>query len=622
MVCHEQNQHFTGRDELLTQLREKLLSKTPKQYNHRVAIYGMGGVGKTQIAIEYVYRFRQSYDNIFWINASDQASLLTGFQEIGTLTHTLPTTSEASPIQTAKAVLTWLRGQESWLLIVDNLDDISVAKGYLPEIHEGGHTLITTRNPNAIKIPAEGVEIPVLEEAAAIELLRIRSKNDHGYSAAERLQAAELVKELGYLALAIEQVSGFLRSSIYSIEEFQQLYSQSRTRILKQKPDGNTAYPNSVATAFLLSVQEVKKMEYGAQALKLLYLFVLLSPDGILVDFLQAGLQGLSDEIRIILEDQLCLHDALESLQAYSLIRRSKQTIIIHRLIRAVVKDNMVDSELQMYRDEIIRMCNAAFPKRYYDTKEARDLCRSFQNQVIEPVFEASQVQSNLASLLLDRIADFLRKDGKYVDSARLNVLSLKIDRVLFGDEHPDTLTSMGNLALTYRKQGKLSEAAELEGTALKARKRTLGEEHPDTLRSMSNLASTYWEQGKLSEAAELEEVVLEARKRTLGEEHPDTLTSMGNLASTYRKQGKLSEAAELEGTALKARKRTLGEEHPDTLMSMGNLALMYWKQGKLSEAAELEGTVLEASKRTFGDRHIDEHGHSGVYFQRSNKNI
>src|SRR5579859_8035327 len=399
MVCHQQNPHFTGRDELLTQLREKLLSKRPKQYNHRVAIYGMGGVGKTQIAIEYVYRFRQSYDNIFWINASDQASLLTGFQEIGTLTHTLPTTTEVSPTQAAKAALNWLAGQESWLLIIDNLDDISVAKGYLPEIHKGRHTLITTRNPNATKIPAEGVEIPVLGEAAAIELLRIRSKKDLGYSAAEKLQAAELVKELGYLALAIEQVSGFLRSSVYSLEEFHQIFSQSRMRILKRKPDGNDAYPNSVATAFLLSVEEVKKMQYGAQALKLLYLFVFLSPDGILADFLQAGLQGLSDEIRSIIEDQLSYRDALELLQTYSLVRVSQQTIIIHRLIRAVVKDNMADLELQRYRDEMIQMCDAAFPKTY-DTKEVRDLCRRFQNQVIEPVFEATQVQSDQALFL------------------------------------------------------------------------------------------------------------------------------------------------------------------------------------------------------------------------------
>ena len=607
MVPYERNPHFTGRDELLTQLSEKLYETKPKKFNHRIAIYGIGGVGKTQVVIEYVYRYKSQYDGIYWISASDQAALLSGFQEIGSRTGCVPTVIDRKLTEVAKAVLFWLRKQERWLLVIDNLDDISVADGYLPEIHEGGHTLITTRNPDSMKIPAQGVEIPVLGEEAAIELLRVRSNNnDTEYSSSERLQAAELVKELGFLALAIEQASAFIRSSIYSIPEFLQIYYKSRKRFLRRKPEGNYPYPNSVAATFLLSVDKVKEMENGANAIKLLHMLSFLNPDGILIYFLKSGCQGLSDELREIVEDELVFRDTLELLQQFSLVRLSqKDNIVIHRLIQAVMKDELLETELYAYSSEVIHLCDKIFPKTV--TNETMDLCRRFQNQVLEPVIEAAGVIRSLsASEFLTRISMFLKEDGKYGDSERLDKLSLDIDKTLLGDEHPDTLMSMNNLALTYWHQGKLREAADLEEKVLEERRRIQGEEHPDTLRNMNNLAMTYRDQGKLQEAADMQEKVLEAGRRIQGEEHPDTLRNMNNLAMTYRDQGKLQEAADLQEKVLEAGRRIQGEEYPDTLRNMNNLALTYRDQGKFQEAADMQEKVLEAGWRIQGEEHPD----------------
>src|ERR1700737_4186691 len=141
-----QNRRFTGREDLLLQLREKLCEENQMEYNHRVAIYGLGGVGKSQIAIEYVYRYKQNYTNIYWINASDQASLLSGFQKIGIKTKCVENVADLKPTEVAEVVCLWLPQQESWLLIIDNLDDFSVVDDYLPDTHKGGHMLITTRN--------------------------------------------------------------------------------------------------------------------------------------------------------------------------------------------------------------------------------------------------------------------------------------------------------------------------------------------------------------------------------------------------------------------------------------------------------------------------------------------
>src|SRR5579859_4015405 len=552
----------------------------PKQYNHRVAIFGMGGVGKTQIAIEYTYRYGKHYNDIYWISARDESALLSGFADIGAKTGCLGgRTSDLTPMQAARDVLSWLEMEESWLLIVDNLDDVSIADGLLPKVQKGGHTLITTRNPNAKNIPAEGVKIPLLGQSDAVNLLRIKSETTETEKSDFPAVAADIVRELGYLALAIDHAAAYIRAfPTLKFIEFLPIFHESRKQFLSRPSTRKHDYPNSVAATFLLSFQKVKSdQQFGGQAATLLRLFAFLNPDEIQIEFLKAGSIGLSDGIRQVIDQSYIFHESLGLLQQYSLIGRSqnKESLIIHRLIQAVLRDELSDVEVEHYSGQVIELCSAAFPA-FKEAHEKRMLGRRFQNQVLEPAVEAAKIPSQRAAFTLLQIGYFLWNDGKWKDAERMNQRSHEILQILLGNEHPDTLTSTNNLALTYRSQGKLNEATALQERVLEARKRTLGEEHPDTLTSMNNLALTYRSQGKLNEATALQERVLEARKRTLGEEHPHTLTSMSNLAGTYRDQGKLNEAAALQERVLEARKRTLGEEHPDTLTSMNNLALAY----------------------------------------------
>ena len=225
---YQRNPHFTGRDELLSLLNERLRDTSAKKYNHRVAIYGMGGVGKTQLAIEYVHRNETKYDSIFWISSADQAALLSGFQEIARITGCVPNVdANSKPAEVAKAVLMWLPKHDGWLLVMDNMDEIEVAIDYLPAPGKGGHTLITTRNPNHLTIPAEGLQIPVLGKDAAVELLLLRCEIECADDSPDRKHAAEIVAELGYLALAIEQTAAFIRSSVDGIDKFLSIYRAS-----------------------------------------------------------------------------------------------------------------------------------------------------------------------------------------------------------------------------------------------------------------------------------------------------------------------------------------------------------------------------------------------------------
>ena len=150
-------------------LKKKLFDIAPRHYNHRIALYGMGGIGKTQCALGYVYVNRGIYDRIYWILAVDRTSLLLGYQTIAKAAR-LHFPENTSSIEIANEVVLWLREQSNWLLIIDNLDDINVAEGLLPENGSQKHTIFTTRNPNAEGIPAEPLEVPLLGPNDSIDL--------------------------------------------------------------------------------------------------------------------------------------------------------------------------------------------------------------------------------------------------------------------------------------------------------------------------------------------------------------------------------------------------------------------------------------------------------------------
>src|SRR6202022_4271717 len=168
MVPYEQNPRFIGRVELLRTLHTMLREEAPRQHNHRVALYGIGGVGKTQTAVAYVYERQTEYEGIYWINAENEASLHLGFNAIAMETGCAKHMNNSDLKSLAKAVLMWLKQQRSWLVVIDNLDQIELINGLLPHRSPGQHTLITTRNPNAIGIPARGLEVtpPNIREAA------------------------------------------------------------------------------------------------------------------------------------------------------------------------------------------------------------------------------------------------------------------------------------------------------------------------------------------------------------------------------------------------------------------------------------------------------------------------
>jgi tetratricopeptide (TPR) repeat protein len=601
----EKNPHFTGRNELIKTLTKMLWSDDPQKHKHRVALHGLGGVGKTQTAIEYVVTQRSKYDSIFWITAADSSGLLLGFQEIAKLTGCASPIDGGDSREVATQVIRWLGDQARWLLVLDNLDDVEVVKHSLPDTINGGHTLITTRNPFTLSIPAQGLEVPVLDDGSATELLLERAEID--YDDESVLAASRVVKELGSLPLAIDQAAAYIREQLNrDISQFMTIYARHRKQFLNKIPGGNWDYHSEnryrvVATTWRLCLDAVE--DRSKDAAQLLRLFAFMNPDGILLEFLKAGTSSLPVVLQELIQNSFAFNDALRDLQMFSLIQRplGGHVIRIHRLVQTVIKDELDDNERRQYKETFINLGLAAFPKFNFDN---RSVCRRFQEQVIRPLEYVFDIQTDACADLCLRVSRFLMEDGKYNDSAWLLEEEVKIRAALRGADDRSTLMSMGYLADTYRKQGRFTEAAKMEEEVLAKCKVILGEDHPATLTSMHNLALTYQNQGKLTDAAKMGEEVLAKCEVILGEDHPDTLTSMHNLALTYRKQGKLTDAAKMNEEVFAKLKVILGEDHPDTLTSMHNLALTYQNQGKLTDAAKMYEEVLAKTKLILGNDH------------------
>jgi tetratricopeptide (TPR) repeat protein len=607
----------------------------------------MGGIGKTQMAIEYVYAHRNSYERIFWITAVDQASLLSGYQKIA-MKAGLRSVLNLGPVETAEAVVTWLHQKRDWLLVIDNLDDITVITGFLPRNGPNQHTLITTRDPNSVGIPAEGLEVPLLDATDSVDLLYSLSRIDNIVNSPESLHASQIVEELGYLPLGIEQAAAYVREVAGDFATFLEDYRTIRPQLHKWVPKGpSRQYPFSVATTWSMAFNVVRKS--APQAANLLQVLSFLNPDGVLIDFLVSGAQVLDNNLREFIINPLDRAKTLIELERFSLLKwnRMTKTLVIHRLVQAVLRDEMSEGDRITIGDTIVEICDKSFPRVW--NNDTRSHCRIYFGQVFTPLLNIKSTQTVKLVDIMERVGYFLREDGKYNDSAKILEKAIFLratvrggvddpDRlasihdlaeiyreqgkfteavkmheevlaktmVILREDHPDTLASMHNLALTYEVQGKLTEAAKMNEQVLAKTMVILGEDHPDTLTSMHNLALTYHLQGKLTEAAKMLEEVLAKEKVILGEDHPNTLTSMHNLASTYNLQGKFTEAAKMNEQVLAKRKVILGEDHPDTLASMHNLASTYNLQGKFTEAAKMIEQLLAKRKVILGEDHPD----------------
>ncbi len=643
----ERNPFFTGRDKILEDLHRAFTknSTTPPIQ----VVSGLGGLGKTQTAIEYAYQHREDYAYVFWVRADSLLALSTGFVEIARLLN-LPEKDAQSPDDTVCAVNRWLESNSGWLLIFDNADEPESLKEFRPR-NAKGHVLLTSRAQvfDTLGI-VKPLEIDAMLPEEALEFLFTRTGRDDD-NAAEREAAAQLAGELGYLPLALEQAGAFITAKKARFRDYLASYRKRRLELLKESGPVAGDYPESVATTWAINFQEVKEVSEAAS--DLLRVSAFLSPDRIPLELITKGKAELGDALSAALaevdDDPLALNQVLEPLTRYSFIRfdSDSQTYSIHRLVQEVLRDGM-DADIQrLWAKRIIRALDQAFPYVEFNdwplcerllphAKAAAKLIEKWDltfeeaaRLLNQAAFYSSERGQYADAVLLTKRSLAIREkglgvdhphvaqsfnnlavlydsQGKYAESESLYKRSLAIYEKAMGPDHPDVALSLNNLAEFYRKLGKHIEAAPLYKRSLAIREKALEPDHPDMAQSFNNLAMFYYEQGKYAEAEPLFKRSLAIYEKAMGSDHPNVAVSLNNLAEFYREQGKHIEAAPLYKRSLAIKEKALGPDHPGVALSFNNLALLYHAQGKYTEAEPLFKRSLAILEKALGPDHPD----------------
>ncbi len=600
-------------------------------------VRGPGGNGKTLLAREYAILFGSAYPGgVFWLSAygnddtgfvdreslearrKDQLRELLG--EFATNFPNLHISAERLKPEEIESTL-WrhiMNHGAPCLWIVDDLPSSLVASDierYWFARWPGASTLLTTRSREYGSL-CDHLDLDVLAPSEAVELL----SRHHCPKSTEESELAKIAEVLGYHPLALDVAGSYLAKGIQTFKQYLDGLSLADRNAIEygalNRENLPTGHDRSISRTFFKSINLL-----GKEGLDFLCLASVLAVAPIHAELVQeafesAGYGVASREHVLEVFDELdslslCENTGENARRVHTLISRAvhfrlREGNWMNRfwglISRAAMSQSNYDERIGLLQKAVVRVLE----RRLSLAGDVGEHSR-FANEVAHARHLTSIRLANVEdAALADWIARHDYERGDYSGARKLEEQVLEVMARLLGKEHPDTLSSMNNLAQMLKAQGDLAGARKLGEQVLEAMARLLGKDHPDTLKSMNNLAQMMKEQGDLVGARKLEEQVLETRARLLGEEHPDTLKSMNNLAQMMKEQGDLVGARKLEEQVLETRARLLGEEHPDTLKSMNNLALMLKAQGDLAGARKLEEQVLEARARLLDKEHPD----------------
>ncbi|OJJ41230.1 hypothetical protein ASPWEDRAFT_731886 [Aspergillus wentii DTO 134E9] len=621
VMPYARNPGFITRKPIVQQLRDRI---TPIGESHsRVALFGLGGVGKSQIAIEFAYQIRAEcpQTSVFWIHASSIERFRKGYYNI-------LSECDIPEVDTEKydkliRVRDWLENEhKDWLMIIDNADEASLflSSGelshgklkknsstaelsildYLPKcVH--GSILITTRNRAAgVKFtqscPADLVEVQTMTETESKNLIK-STVTDHIPTELEMHQLSDL---LDHLPLALVQASAFMQENMLSVGEYIDLYHDSdetRMDLLCESFETlgrDTEVPNAVATTLIVSINQIK--ERDPKAIEVLSLMAFLDQHDIAKSLVK-------QQVKRPLE----LTKALGTLKSFSLIMANEQraSFSLHRLVQlAMRKWLIVESAFEDKAIQAMDVVAELFPNA---THENWAICAAYlphAQTVLQFIPELDGKLLRRKLYLQEGIAFYLWSQGYCKEAEELDLLIVEANKREYGMEHPETLESLGGLASTYQDQGRWSEAEKLDLHLVETWKKLRGPTHHLTLTSMSNLAKIYQHQGRLREAESLALHVMETRKSVFGTDHESSINSMANFGHLCIDLDRLEQAEELIKYAWNWRKNKFGVDDEATLSCAATLGAIYCSQHKLEQAEQWTLDTLHKMEEKMGPNH------------------
>ncbi|KAL4963231.1 uncharacterized protein BDV14DRAFT_177008 [Aspergillus stella-maris] len=613
MIPFRRNPGFVDRASILEQLEALTV---PETATSRIALYGFGGVGKSQIAIEVAHRiYSEHHASVFWISASTIDRFREGYS---TIFDDYISPASDSKCDKLLAVKEWFEKEHyKWTLIIDNADETSLFESpkpgnqiqesqsiveFLPET-QSGVILVTTRNKAAAVKFTKGVANAMVEvKAMTNEESKRLIKNTVTDHILEEDEMIELSQLLGNLPLAIVQAAAFMQENTISVSEYIELYNDSEETSMDllcepfETLGRDTGVPNAVATTLIMSIGQIKNRD--SRAIEILQLIAFLDRNEVPKGLVQHKVKRALD-----------LTKALGTLKAFSLIMAldKKGNFAFHRLVQLVLRKWLI---LDSLYDEKLIQALELLDQIYPDaTFENWGICGSYlahAQSVLSLLPEVKGETKQKRSHLEEGIAFYFWSQGRREEAERLELRLLEEKRSEFGPEHPETLEAISCLASTYYEQARWSEAEKLDTFLVEIRRKTLGNRNGLTLTTISNLATTLESQSRLDEAEELRLEVLESSKSEFGEDHDQAVTAMEKLCPLYTKTGRAEEAEPLMEHVLKWRTKHFGREHKHTLTSSHTLSNVYRTLSKLDDAETLALQTLELSERILGPKHPD----------------
>jgi hypothetical protein len=577
------NPRFTGRDGMLAELRRRLRTDEPTLVVQ--ALYGLGGVGKTQLATEYAHRFAADYDVVWWIDAEQPVLIPEQLAALATRLNLAPGPTVTDAVE---RLLGELRNRARWLLVFDNAERPSDVAGYRPG--GAGHLLITSRSPGWSALGGR-LEVDVLARAETVALLRARIP-----ALTEEL-ADKLAAELGDLPLAAAQAAGYLEQTDLPPGDYLRRFRTRRATLLARGEV--VGYSGRLDTAWALSLERLRQEDPAA--VQLLELSAFLAPEPIPLSLMSDHAELLDEPLRSVAADPDALTDAVGALVGYSLARRHPDGFQVHRLVQAVIRQRLSPDRQQAAADRVLALLATAAPDAPSDPASWPAYAR-LASHVLATAPLADHAPGG-RQLVLNTIR-YLQAHGDSHASRSIGEQLLNRWRTSLSPDHPDTLTVASRLTLALNLEGEAEAARSLAAETLQRCRRVLDPDHPTTLIAATALALALSELREAEQARALGQDTLERCRRVLGPDHSTTLLTAAALTSALVQLGKAEQARALGEDTLERCRRVLPPGHPTTLAAATSLSFALNHVGEAEEARALGEDTLERCRRTHGPDH------------------
>jgi tetratricopeptide (TPR) repeat protein len=628
---------FAGREDAIEALRTALLAAK----GGAVALHGLGGVGKTRLAIEYGWARGADYSALLFLSASDAVSLNAGLGALaGPEILDLPKKEARDDATKIAAALRWLEANPTWLMILDNVDDgaaVAAVSQLLPRL-KGGHVIVTARAAN---FPAaiRKLELQPLDEDTATQFLLDRTAGDRNQAPNDAALARTIAGELGGLALGLEQAGAHIVTERIGFARYLALWNAARDAALSWSDPVVTGSEKTLATVWTTSVARLTP-----ESRRLLDRLAFLAPDPIPDSLLEVAVPDEAASVGAT--------SARAGLYAYSLITRATQEgggtpeFVVHRLVQDFARRAMGrERRTQMLR-EALEWVNAAFVGDVDDVRNwptldplaphAHAVARNADEAgIAEPT---ARLFNDLGSLLyakagfgeaealmrraleideksygldhsnvairLNNLAALLQTTNRLAEAEPLMRRALAIDEKSYGPDRPEVATNLNNLAILLQTTNRLAEAEPLMRRAIAIDEKSYGADHPIVANNLSNLALLLQETNRLSEAESLYRGTLAIKEKSYGPDHPTVAKNLSNLALLLQETSRFPEAESLFRRVLAIEEKSYGPDHPDVARSLINLARLLHETNRLGEAEPLMRRALTIDEKSYGPDH------------------